>query len=240
MPITSRGLITVAGQGPSDSNGAGKSSFIAGLSLLHADDQWRLQSGAQAAAELLFTAELAGQEVVHANADHGYIIGVFVPPASHTIAEIEADALTVWLRINRQAPHVELRWKPQRHVAYGDTENDRAAGADQLWDTLPSSNGRTNIRANKLARTLYGRTVRCVSFLSTSVRASATANLLAQPLNELTPERIFDAIGALTGLNREIDDELKARQKEYQHAVDAQRAQHEYDEWNRRVTSPRT
>ncbi|SIR90567.1 hypothetical protein [Micromonospora avicenniae] len=236
VPITSRGLITIAGQGPSDSNGAGKSSFIAGLSLLHADDQWRLQSGAQAAAELLFTAELAGQEVVHANADHGYIIGVFVPPDSHTVAEIEADALTAWLRINRQAPHVELRWKPQLHVAYGDTENDRAASADQLWDKLQPSNGRTNIRANKLARTLYGRTVRCVSFLSTSVRASATANLLAQPLNELTPERIFDAIGALTGLNREIDDEQKARQKEYQHAVDAQRAQDEYDEWNRRVT----
>jgi hypothetical protein len=236
VPITSRGLITVAGQGPSDSNGAGKSSFIAGLSLLHADDQWRLQSGAQAAAELLFTAELAGQEVVHANADHGYIIGVFVPPGSHTVAEFEADTLTAWLRINRQAPHVELRWSPHLHVAYGDTENDRAAGADHLWDALPHSNGRTDIRANKLARTLYGRTVRCVSFLSTSVRASATANLLAQPLNELTPERIFDAIGALTGLNREIDDEQRARHKEHQHAVDAQRAQDEYDEWNIRVT----
>jgi hypothetical protein len=71
-----------------------------------------------------------------------------------------------------------------------------------------------------------------VSFLSTSVRASLTANLLAQPLNELTPERIFDAIGTLTGLNREIDDEQKARQ----HALDAQRANLEYEEWNQRVT----
>jgi hypothetical protein len=238
IPITSRGLITVAGQGPSDSNGAGKSSFIAGISLLHADDQWRLHSGAQAAAELLFTAELAGQEVVHANADHGYLIGVFVAPGSHTVAELEADMVTVWLRINRQAPHVELRWIPRLHVAYGETENDRAAGADQLWAGLPRSggNGRTDIRANKLARTLYGTTVRCVSFLSTSVRASLTANLLAQPLNELTPERIFDAIGTLTGLNREIDDEQKARQKEYQHALDAQRATDEYAEWNQRVT----
>jgi len=236
VPITARGLITVAGQGPSDSNGAGKSSFIAGLSLLHADDQWRLQSGAQAAAELLFTAELAGQEVVHANADHGYIIGVFVPPAAQTLAELEADVLTVWLRINRQAPHVELRWKPQLHVAYGDTENDRAGGADGLWDELPRSNGRTDIRANKLARTLYGQTVRCVSFLSTSVRASPTANLLAQPLNELSPERIFDAIGALTGLTREIDDEQKARNSQYQAVLAAQSAQDEYDRWDARVT----
>ena len=37
IPLISQGLITVAGQGPTDSNGAGKSSFIAGLSLLHAD-----------------------------------------------------------------------------------------------------------------------------------------------------------------------------------------------------------
>ncbi|HEX4063393.1 MAG TPA: hypothetical protein VHY58_20460, partial [Streptosporangiaceae bacterium] len=59
MPLISQGLITVAGQGPTDSNGAGKSSFIAGLSLLHADDQWKLASGAAGAAELLFTAELA-------------------------------------------------------------------------------------------------------------------------------------------------------------------------------------
>ncbi|MEV6596175.1 hypothetical protein AB0M36_04825 [Actinoplanes sp. NPDC051346] len=237
VPITSRGLITVAGQGPSDSNGAGKSSFIAGLSLLHADDQWRLQSGAQAAAELLFTAELAGQESLHANADRGYLIGVFVPPGGDTVADLEADTLTVWLRINRQAPHVELRWAHRLHVAYGDTENERASGADQLWNDLPRSNGRTDIRANRLSRTLYGGTVRCVSFLSTSVRASLTANLLAQPLNELTPERIFDAVGALTGLNREIDDEQKARQKEYQHAVDARQAREEYALWNDRMAA---
>ncbi|GGQ49653.1 coiled-coil domain-containing protein [Couchioplanes azureus] len=235
VPITSRGLITVAGQGPSDSNGAGKSSFIAGLSLLHADDQWRLQSGAQAAAELLFTAELAGQESLHANADRGYIVGVFVPPGAHCVAELEADTLTVWLRINRQAPHLELRWAPHLHVAYGDTENERAGGADRLWDELPRSNGRTDIRANRLARTLYGGTVRCVSFLSTSVRASLTANLLAQPLNELSPERIFAAVGALTGLNREIDDEQQARQQEHQHAVDAQQARQEYAQWSDRM-----
>lgn len=236
VPITSRGLITVAGQGPSDSNGAGKSSFIAGLSLLHADEQWRLPSGAQGAAELLFTAELAGQEVVHANADRGYIIGVFVPPAAQTIGELEADVLTVWLRINRQAPHVELRWKPQLHVAYGRSENDRAGSADALWDELPRSNGRTDIRANKLARTLYGQTVRCVSFLSTSVRASPTANLLAQPLNELTPERIFDAIGALTGLTREIDDEQAARRNQHEAALAASAAKDEYEQWDKRVT----
>ncbi|MCN0178637.1 hypothetical protein [Salinispora arenicola] len=236
VPITTSGLITVAGQGPTDSNGAGKSSFIAGLSLLHADDQWRLQSGAQAAAELLFTAELAGQEAMHANADRGYIIGVFAPPAVQSVPELDPAVLTVWLRINRQSPHIELRWAQRLHVAYGETEDERAASADTLWDALPRSNGRTDIRANKLAKALYGDTVRCVSFLSTSVRASPTANLLAQPLNELTPERIFDAIGALTGLSTELEGEQKARSREHADAANAKEAREQYDEWDARMS----
>ncbi|MEV6373554.1 hypothetical protein [Micromonospora musae] len=235
VPITVRGLITVAGQGPSDSNGAGKSSFIAGLSLLHADEQWRLQSGAQAAAELLFTAELAGQEAMHANADRGYLIGVFVQPQADAVEELDASALTVWLRINRQSPHVELRWAHRLHVPFGDTEDERAGGADGLWNSLPRSNGRTDIRANRLARTLYGSTVRCVSFLSTSVRASPTANLLAQPLNELTPERIFEAIGALTGLTAEIEQEQRSRAEEFEHAGRAARAEEDYELWDGRM-----
>ncbi|QSB13248.1 hypothetical protein JQS43_16630 [Natronosporangium hydrolyticum] len=237
VPITTRGLITVAGQGPTDSNGAGKSSFIAGLSLLHADDQWRLQSGAQAAAELLFTAELAGHESMHANADRGYLIGVFAPPEVEDPADLADAVLTIWLRINRQSPHLELRWANRLHLAYGETENERAAGADQLWEALPRSNGRTDLRANRLSRTLYGETVRCVSFLSTSVRASLTANLLAQPLNELTPERIFDAIGALTGLTGEVEQEQKARAEEHRQATDAERAREDFESWGARMST---
>lgn len=236
VPITTSGLITVAGQGPTDSNGAGKSSFIAALSLLHADSQWRLQSGAPAAAEMLFTAELAGQEALHANADRGFIIGVYAPPAANTLADLEAGVLTVWLRLNRQSPHLELRWRHQLHLPYGETENERAAGADDLWNALPRSNGRTDLRANRLAKTLYGDTVRCVSFLSTSVRASPTANLLAQPLNELSPDSIFDAIGALTGLTGELEQEQKARSIEYNEARAAQQAQEQFDEWDQRMT----
>lgn len=66
IPMVGQGLVTVAGQGPTDSNGAGKSSWIAALSLLHADDQWRLTSGAPGAAELLFTAEAAVRKAISA------------------------------------------------------------------------------------------------------------------------------------------------------------------------------
>jgi chromosome segregation protein len=233
VPVISEGLITVAGQGPKDSNGAGKSSFIAALSLLHADEQWRLTSGAASAAELLFTAELAAQENRWSNADRGYIIGVFASPGAKTTAELRASALTVWLRINRKAPYLDLRWIYDLHVPIGTNDDDRARQTDTLWQALPRSNGRTDFHANRLGSVLYGGHVRCVSFLSTSVRASPTANLLAQPLNELTPDRVFDAIATLTGLDRELLHEQELRTTEHTHRAAAVEAAQALEQWDR-------
>ncbi|MFN8077685.1 MAG: hypothetical protein U0Q15_20005 [Kineosporiaceae bacterium] len=254
VPITTGGLITVAGQGPKDSNGAGKSSFIAALSLLHADEQWRLAGGAPGAAELLFTAELAAQDGRWANADHGYVIGVFADPqaaaaipAEHDPDDAEAitqaraaavqalhdSALTVWLRINRSSPYLCLRWAHGVHVPQGSSDAERAAQVDKLWQALPSSNGRDDFHAGRLAGVLYGNHVRCVSFLSTSVRASPAANLLAQPLNELSPARIFEAIATLTGLDRELESEQSLRSAEHRHRAAAAEAEQELARWQK-------
>ncbi|HEX2807692.1 MAG TPA: hypothetical protein VHN80_16135, partial [Kineosporiaceae bacterium] len=231
VPLTDRGLITVAGQGPKDSNGAGKSSFIAALSLLHADEQWRLAGGAPGAAELLFTAELAAQEARWANAEHGYVIGVFADPAAGTPAELEAGALTVWLRINRASPYLSLRWQHGLLVPTGSNDAERAAGVQQLWEVLPSSNGRDDFHAGRLASVLYGGRVRCVSFLSTSVRATPNANLLAQALNELSPARIFDALSTMTGLDRELEQEQALRSAEHNRRVEVLDAEQELVRW---------
>jgi hypothetical protein len=231
VPMISHGLVTVAGQGPKDSNGAGKSSLIAAVSLLHADEQWRLASGAAGAAELLFTAEVAAQEGRWSNVDWGYVIGVFADPRADTSDELSASALTVWVRINRKASHVHLRWKNGLYVPYGATESERAAGVDTLWDALPTSNGRTDFHANRLASVLYGNHVRCVSFLSTSVRSSPAANLLAQPLNDLDPRRIFDAIATLTGLDRELEQEQALRSAEHTHRNNVRDAVGDLDSW---------
>src|SRR5690606_41734009 len=48
VPIVPGTLIVVAGAGPKDSNGAGKSSFIAAITALLGDEQWRFASGAKA------------------------------------------------------------------------------------------------------------------------------------------------------------------------------------------------
>jgi len=231
VPLTHRGLITVAGQGPKDSNGAGKSSFIAAISLLHADDQWRLAGGAPGAAELLFTAELAAQEARWANADRGYVIGVFADPAADSPQELDAGTLTVWLRINRKAPYLSLRWANGLHVPTGANDAERAAGVHALWDALPASNGRDDIHAGRLANVLYGGRVRCVSFLSTSVRSAPSANLLAQPLNELSPVRIFDALATLTGLDRELEQEQALRSGEHSRRTEVAEAEAELERW---------
>ncbi|MGL5828324.1 MAG: chromosome segregation ATPase, partial [Angustibacter sp.] len=212
--MLSQGLVTIAGQGPKDSNGAGKSSLIAALSLLHADAQWRLANGAGAAADLLFTAEFAAQEGNWSNVDHGYVIGVFADAAADTEAELTASALSVWLRINRKAAHLDIRWRTGLYLPYGSTEAERAAGVDELWRGLRKSNGRTDYHANRLSAVLFGGHVRCVSFLSTSVRASPAANLLAQPLNDLNSRQIFHAIATLTGLDRELAKEQAMRSSE--------------------------
>jgi chromosome segregation protein len=63
------------------------------------------------------------------------------------------------------------------------------------------------------------------------VRASATANLLAQPLNELSPARIFDAIAALTGVDREMEQERASRTTEHARREEEQRARADLEQW---------
>jgi hypothetical protein len=236
VPVAVGTLIAVAGQGPKDSNGAGKSSLIAQISLLHADEQWRFGSGAPAAVDLLFNAEDAGGEDRWGNADHGYLIGVFAPAAAWALDQLQASALTVWIRIDRSSqkgPRLKLRWQDGLHLPAGGSEAKREQAADSLWQALPKRAGRQDVAARDLPRTLYGEHVRCVSFLSTSVRPSATPNLLAQSLNEISERRIFEAIAALTGIDHELDKERQARRHEYDRLQEASDAESELASWEK-------
>ncbi len=233
VPVAAGTLIAVAGQGPKDSNGAGKSSLLAQISLLHADEQWRFGSGAPAAVDLLFNSEDAGGEDRWGNADHGYVVGVFAP-ATGTLDQLEAGALTVWIRIDRsrqKGPRLKLRWQEGLQLPTGDSEAEREQAADSVWQALPPRAGRQDVAARDLPRTLYGEHVRCVSFLSTSVRASAAPNLLAQPLNEISERRIFEAIAALTGIDHELEKERQARRHEYDRLREASDAISDLAAW---------
>ncbi|GAA4068543.1 hypothetical protein GCM10022248_41080 [Nonomuraea soli] len=290
VPTVPGTLIVVAGAGPKDSNGAGKSSFIASITALLGDEQWRFASGAKAVSELLFNAELASGAGSRqwASANHGYIVGVFghpqhgvpapqeavpahqdadavphdadavpqqadtphqqvervpyeaeeVPPQGGAVPQQTgpggggdtlfeqppAEAVTVWLKVNQEAPHLEIRWKDGVHLAAAHSEAERVARADELWASLPRSAGRRDVVARDLTKVLYGDRVRCVSFLSTSVRSKVATNLLSQPLNEISPERVFEAIAALTGLDSELELEREARRDEHARRVKAAEA----------------
>ncbi|XVQ08686.1 chromosome partitioning protein ParA [Spirillospora sp. CA-255316] len=253
VPTVPGTLIVVAGQGPKDSNGAGKSSFIAAITALLGDEQWRFASGARAVAELLFNAELAAQgDSQWASADHGYIVGVFDHADGGAragtadagdgadgggVPDGEAGPLTVWLRVNADAPHLEIRWRPGVHLAAAPSEAERVALADRLWAGLPRSAGRRDLVAKDLNRVLYGGKVRCVSFLSTSVRSKVATNLLSQPLNEISPERIFSAIAALTGLDRELEAERTSRAEEHRERARAAEASERLAGWEREAAA---
>ncbi|MBO2455488.1 chromosome partitioning protein ParA [Actinomadura barringtoniae] len=237
VPTVPGTLIVVAGQGPKDSNGAGKSSFIASITALLGDEQWRFASGARAVAELLFNAELAAQgENQWASADHGYIVGVFDFSEENERPEGEGP-VTIWLRVNADAPHLEIRWRHGVHLAAAPSEAERVSLADRRWAELPRSAGRRDLVAKDLSRVLYGGQVRCVSFLSTSVRSKVATNLLSQPLNEISPERIFSAIAALTGLDRELEAERKSRAEEHRERAKAAEAIARLTEWEREAAS---
>lgn len=233
VPVAAGTLIAVAGQGPKDSNGAGKSSLLAQFSLLHGDEQWRFGSGAPAAVDLLFNAEDAGGEDRWGSAPHGYVIGVF-GPAAGTLEELQANTLTVWIRIdrsNQKGPRLKLRWQDGLHLPTGHSDGEREQAADSAWEALSPRAGRQDVAARDLPRTLFGEHVRCASFLSTSVRAGAAPNLLAQPLNEISERRIFEAIAALTGIDHELERERDARHQEYTRRQEAASAEADLDRW---------
>ncbi|MEU8151119.1 chromosome partitioning protein ParA [Nonomuraea sp. NPDC048901] len=293
VPTVPGTLIVVAGAGPKDSNGAGKSSFIASITALLGDEQWRFASGAKAVSELLFNAELASGAGARqwASADHGYIVGVFGRPGASydlplratgpvpgavaseetagpehgiinadqpakkghgtsiadqvtepeqisvgvepavpddgelfSVPDTSGGAVTVWLKVNQEAPHLEIRWREGVHLASAASEAERVVRADEMWATLPKSAGRRDVVARDLTKVLYGDRIRCVSFLSTSVRSKVATNLLSQPLNEISPERVFEAIAALTGLDAELEQEREARRDEHAKRVRAAQA----------------
>ncbi len=234
--MISQGLITVAGQGPKDSNGAGKSSFIAGLSLLHADDQWKLASGAAGAADLLFTAELAAAgDALLQRRPRLHHRGVRRPGRGHRGG---AD---------RQRPDGLAPDQPQgalpRPALAGRPLPTRAPGAARgpgrrhVAGPAGATGGR--FPCQPAVAVLFGGQARCVSFLSTSVRSSPTPNLLAQPLNDLSTARIFDAIANLTGLDPELEQEQALRSKEHAHRVEVLDAERDLETWQPRSRSSR-
>ncbi len=199
-------FVAVSGAGPKgDSNGSGKTSFQAAVSVLLGDPQWRLEtSGGSFARELLFRPDAAGLSAAERgqSAPHGYIVGVFADPVSPL-----DSALTVWVKISSTAPYLQARYIPGLHVANADGDEERVVQADMLWQQLPKDQ---TIGARHLARKLYGEAPRCLSYLDTSMRPSVPS-LLSQEMTKMRPDEIGTALIALSGLSGQLEEENRAR-----------------------------
>lgn len=221
-------LVAVSGVGPDgDSNGSGKTSFQAAVSVLLGDPQWRLETnGGSFARELLFRPDAAGLSAAEkaTPAPHGYIVGVFVDPESPF-----DSALTVWVKISSTAPYLQARHTPGLQVADADGDEERVLQADTLWQQLPRDQ---TISARNLARTLYGEAPRCLSYLDTSMRPSAPS-LLSQEMTKMRPDEIGMALIALSGLSGQLEEENKARNKRIE--IQAKHAEAEEKDKGERV-----
>lgn len=208
VPLVPGTFVVVSGQGPKgDSNGSGKTSFLAAVSLLLGEAQWRLEAnGSQYAANLLFKPESAGLDPEHryAQADRGYIVGVFADPAKPA-----ETAMTVWLRIAAGPPYLKARWTHGLHVAAADTDHERDAQADALWEALPRAH---ELGPRRFAVELYGDAPRCMAYLDTPMRPSAPS-LLSQQMTEMSAERIGQALIELTGRQGLLETEEEQRGK---------------------------
>jgi hypothetical protein len=205
VPIVPGAFDVVSGRGPKgDSNESGKTTFLAAVSLLHAEGQWRLETDhGRRASGLLFEPATAGvADAEYRGADHGYIVGVFAHPG-----QPQDSQLTVWMRVSVSAPYILVRHTAGLRVAHGESDQERYEQADALWEALGKG---TEIGSRKLAGDLYGDAPRCIAYLDTSLRPGAPS-LLSQQMTEMTPARIAEALIALTGRESMLDHEQEQR-----------------------------
>lgn len=203
-PIVPGAFIAISGRGPKgDSNGSGKTSFQAAVTVLLADPQWRFDiNGGALAAGLLFQAASAGLDVSY-SADHGYIIGVFADPDF----PMPDTSVTVWVRLQTTSPHLTVR--STRGIVVVDADNDdaRYKQANDLWASLPKS---SQCSARKMSETLYGDAPRCLAFLDTPLRKAAPS-LLSQAMTDMSPTDIGQALIDLAGMRHSFDAEQDQR-----------------------------
>lgn len=229
VPMVPSALVAVSGTGPDrDSNGSGKTTFLAAVSLLLGDPEWRVAtSGGGDALGLLFDPDLSGDAAgLYDPARVGFVAGVF----AHSTADGNYDELTVWVRVSSDdSPRLAARWSPGVHLA-ADRDD-----ATTVWNGL----GRDRqIGPTSMVEQLYGGTGRCLAYV-TSRGTRDTDTSLMQLQARLSPARIGSELIILLGLEHLIDGErdLRAKLADAQQRLAARIDEHERREreWEARL-----
>jgi chromosome segregation protein len=208
VPFVPGTFVAVSGRGPKgDSNESGKTTFLAATSLLLGDAEWKLRSGGQHATTLLFNPEAVGAAAHLADAaEHGYVVGLFALPG-----EPPRDPLSIWLRINRATPYLEIK------ACYGEAFVDPAGdipsqlAADSSWSTLPNIAGSRPLGAGSFVEALYGSAPRCIAHLTKRGDLPSGVSLLNTNAGSFSRTQIGSALVALAARQDILDDDRASR-----------------------------
>lgn len=203
VPLVPSALVAVSGTGPErDSNGSGKTTFLAAIALLLGDPEWRVATaGGGDALGLLFDPDLSGDSAgLYDPARVGYVAGVF----AHTTTDGHYDDLTVWIRISADdTPRLAARWAPGTHLV-GDRDD-----ATRMWNSLRRER---QLGPTSFVEQLYGGTGRCLAYVTSRGNRDTDTSLM-QLQARLNPSRIGSELIVLLGLEHLIDGERELRAK---------------------------
>ncbi|MET9400922.1 hypothetical protein [Kitasatospora sp. NPDC002965] len=215
-------FVAVTGRGPKDSNESGKTSFLAATALLLGDPEWQITgNGTANATSLLFEPVIAGASAHLAGAaERGYIVGMFTDPRGER-------PHTVWLQISNDKPHVQVRHRPGIHLLTEGTDEERHKAAPEFYKKL----GGDPLGSSEYAHRLYGRAPKVLAYVASRGQVRSRPSLLKLEAAAYTPDRIGEALIALSGRSgllehdRQQRQDLAQKQREFAEAL----AKHEKD-----------
>ncbi|MEH0828219.1 MULTISPECIES: hypothetical protein [unclassified Micromonospora] len=198
-------FIAVTGRGPKDSNESGKTSFLAAVSLLLGDPEWRTGgTGAANVATLLFDAATAGDVATAHAAGEGYVVGVFAEPD-----DVAATAYTVWLKVSSRTPYVQVRHEPGVRLVVAKDDRERHEVAPETFQSL----GGQSLGGGEYPSILYGRTPRVLAYVATRGKVRSRPSLLKLDAGTFTPEQIGDTLLSVTGRAALFENDAEVRRK---------------------------
>lgn len=206
IPFVPGTFVAISGRGPKgDSNESSKTTALAATSLLLGDSEWKLRgAGGQYATGLLYNPP--GLEHLAHAAEHGFVVGLFAQPG-----EPPTDLATVWLRINRRSPYIEVKVEFGNGLLDIDDGQLVPAQADEHWRAMTHIGTGSTLGA-RFAETLYGTSPRCIAHLTKrGDLKTRNASLLNAAAGGFGPEEIGDELVRLAGRQDILEDDLAQR-----------------------------
>jgi chromosome segregation protein len=206
IPFVPGTFVAISGRGPKgDSNESSKTTALAATSLLLGDSEWRLRgAGSQYAVGLLY--DPPGLEHLAHAADQGYVIGLFAQAG-----EPPTELLTVWMRINRRSPHIEVKVQSGDGLLEFDDGQLVPALADDHWRSMRHI-GKGASLGPRFAEALYGTSPRCIAHLTRRGNLKTrNASLLNAAAGGFGAEEIGDELVRLAGRQDILDDDMAQR-----------------------------